>query len=474
MTFLRLLVICLTLLLAGCAIQNANQSANRNTHLAVDTSRTLDLTDPPQDIWDRIRRGFAIPNLNDPLVDQWTNYYASHPEAVWRMSERAKRYLYFVVDELEQRHMPTELALLPFVESAYDPQALSRSQASGLWQFLPSTGEHFNLKQDYWQDQRRDPIASTRAALDYLAYLYDFQGDWYLALASYNWGEGSVKRAIDRNTDAGEPTDYQSLKLPSETRNYVPKLQAIKNIIANPARFGMKLPEISNTPYFTTVRKMRPMEVETVAKLAQMPVEEFKALNAGLNHSLIVPTVTPTIVLPANRVDIFMTNFEANKQELAWKPYQSEAKEPLAEIARKHGITLTKLRNINGLSKNQVIAENQLLWVPASQGETGLMLASANLDTDDTNEANDAGAPPAAARKVRKVVVPASSPSAKVVVRRRAPNIRTHTVKAGDTLYALAKRYNTSVAELRRLNNLRGNQLSLGSRLRIPGTDVRG
>ncbi|HBT32059.1 MAG TPA: lytic transglycosylase, partial [Pusillimonas sp.] len=218
MNFLRLFVLVLATLVAGCATQNTKKDAGRNPYAAVDTSHTIDLTHPAQNIWDRIRRGFAIPNLNDPLVDEWTQYYASHPEAMYRMSERAKRYLYFVLDELERNQLPTELALLPFVESAYDPQALSRSRASGLWQFIPSTGRYFNLEQNASLDQRRDPIASTRAAVEYLAYLYDFQGDWYLALASYNWGEGSVKRAIARNEDAGKPTDYLSLKLPDETR----------------------------------------------------------------------------------------------------------------------------------------------------------------------------------------------------------------------------------------------------------------
>ena len=423
MNFLRLFVLLLVTLVAGCATQNANKDAGRNPYAAVDTSRTIDLTHPAHDIWDRIRRGFAIPNLQDPLVDEWTQYYASHPESMYRMSERAKRYLYFVLDELERNQLPTELALLPFVESAYDPQALSRSRASGLWQFIPSTGRHFNLKQDASLDQRRDPIASTRAAVEYLSYLYDFQGDWYLALASYNWGEGSVKRAMERNEDAGMPTDYLSLKLPDETRNYVPKLQAIKNIIADPKRYGVKLPPVSNTPYFTAIRKTHPLEVAVAAKLAEIPIEEFKALNAAVNHPVMTPEIVPTILLPANRVDIFKANLE------------------------------TYLKGKNG---------------PGSGSEPGLHLVA--MELDPTSATTSANATTAAPTRLRT----RTSATTRDIIVRRGPNLRTHIVRKGDTLYDLARRYSTSVGELRRLNNLKNTHLKLGQRLRVPGTDVQG
>src|SRR5690606_37104749 len=209
----------MAVLLAGCAATKSpsHDHATRSKYLAAQTSHnTVDLTKPPKDMWDRVRRGFAIPNLEGELTDYWTNYYASHPEAIQRMSQRAGKFLYYIVDELDKRGLPSELALLPFVESAYNPTALSRAKASGLWQFIPSTGRHFNLRQDAWLDLRRDPIASTQAALDYLSYLYDFQGDWYLALASYNWGEGAVKRARDRNTEAGLDADYASIRMPDE------------------------------------------------------------------------------------------------------------------------------------------------------------------------------------------------------------------------------------------------------------------
>lgn len=410
----RLFTLLLVVLLAGCAHQGTQRS-DRSPYAAVDTSRTIDLTNPPADIWDRVRRGFAIPNLNDPLVDHWTNYYASHPQSVYRMSERAKRYIYFIVDELERRGMPTELALLPFVESAYNPEAYSRAKASGLWQFIPSTGLHFNLKQDNWRDERRDPVASTHAALEYLTYLYEFQGDWYLALASYNWGEGSVRRAIEKAEAAGDGTDYLSLKMPDETRNYVPKLQAIKNIIADPKKYGMTLPPVGNTPYFTAVRKTQTMAVEDVARLAEMPLEEFKALNASFHRSIIVADDAPEILLPTHRVDIFKANLEAYKnQQLT--------------TASEGGVQLASLDTTGGAALPMPAPINRL---------------------------------PSAGKPANKTV-------------KRGPSARTHTVKKGETLYTLAKRYNTSVQELRRLNNLKSNNLGLGTRLRVPGTNVRG
>ena len=458
--FLRIFTLLLVAILAGCAHQGSVQQSGQDPYVAVDTSRTIDLTNPPADIWDRIRRGFAIPNLNDPLVDHWTNYYASHPQSVYRMSERAKRYLYFIVDELERRGMPTELALLPFVESAYNPEAYSRAKASGLWQFIPSTGLHYNLKQDQLQDQRRDPIASTHAALEYLNYLYEFQGDWYLALASYNWGEGSVKRAIERAEDAGDGTDYLSLKMPDETRNYVPKLQAIKNIITNPRRYGMNLPHVGNTPYFTSIRKTHTMAVEDVAKLAEIPVEEFKALNASFNQDIIVADNSPVILLPANRVDIFKANLEAHKHKLdTWKPYNPGKGEALSAIAQKHNISLARLRDINGLDDRDTRANGQVLWVPATTG-TGLQIAAGSTSV--------AGLPPVGTPvpRARRQVGPDVSS-------RNTSALSTHTVRKGDTLFSLARRYNTSVNELRRLNNLKGNSLDQGKRLKVPGKGRR-
>ncbi|MBP6019730.1 MAG: transglycosylase SLT domain-containing protein [Burkholderiaceae bacterium] len=461
MKCLRLFMLLIVAALAGCATSTPDSpyASGKKFYSAAETSRTVDLTSAPHDMWDRIRRGFAIPNLDSEITEQWTNYYASHPQSMLLMSQRAGKYLYYIVDELDRRGLPTELALLPFVESAYKPDALSHAKASGLWQFIPSTGKHYNLKQDWWHDQRRDPIASTNAALDYLSYLYEFQGDWYLALASYNWGEGSVKRAIEKNLTAGLLGDYQSLKMPDETRNYVPKLQAIKNIIANPKKYGLTLPDVSNTPYFTTVQKNENIDIEIAAQLAEISVEEFKSLNAVHNRPVIRPQDDIPLLLPTNRVDIFNANLQAYKGQLSsWQTYQSKSGESYTAIAKMHGITLGQLRAINGLGKKQTRAVAQTLLVPASGKQTGLQLASMEVSTPKA---------PVAKTTTRRS-------KGDVAVLQRQPVVRTHTIKQGETLFALAKRYNTSVDELRKLNNLKGNTLAKGKKLRVPGTGIRG
>jgi len=215
----------------------------------------------PTDLWDRIRRGFAMPNLDNDLVRDREQWYASRPDYMQRMTERSRKYLFHIVEELERRGMPTELALLPYVESAFNPLAVSSAKAVGMWQFMPATGDYFELKQNAFRDDRRDVLASTRAALDYLQKLYNMFGDWQLALAAYNWGEGNVSRAIARNQKAGLPTGYNDLTMPPETRLYVPKLQAVKNIVANPRLFATELPLIENHPYFDTIDISRDIDV---------------------------------------------------------------------------------------------------------------------------------------------------------------------------------------------------------------------
>ncbi|VFR37483.1 Membrane-bound lytic murein transglycosylase D precursor [plant metagenome] len=457
-------------LLAGCAGTPGNRSgqpteattsvqplpgqarATRDRHVAVDTSRTVDLTRPAADAWDRIRRGFAVPNMDTELTRQWTDYYAAHPEAVQRMASRAGKYLYYIVDEINRRGLPTELALLPFVESAYNPGAYSRAQAAGLWQFIPSTGTHFKLTQDWWRDQRRDPIASTNAALDYLEYLFEMQGDWYLALASYNWGEGSVRRAMDKNAAISMPTDYLSLTMPDETRNYVPKLQAIKNIVANPQKYAVVLPPVENIPYFATVKKTRDIDIEVAARLAEMPLEEFQALNPSFNRPIILGRHEATLLLPRDKLEVFNTNLSNYKGSLSsWKVYDAKRGESVAAIAKRHGITESRLRDVNDIPRRtRTVSRNQTLLVPGKA-------------SGDVQLASLQGGPSSA--------VP-TPPAARGP--RATPNVRTHTVRSGDTLFALARRYGTSVDALRALNNLKGNTLKVGSRLRVPGTGVRG
>ena len=330
--------------LAGCTgIQQASgplEGVGLARYKSPQTFPTVDLVVPASDVWKQIRRGFAIPDLYSEEVDTWTQFYASRPQMVNTIMQRSAKYLYYVVDEINRRGLPTELALLPFVESGWDPSALSSAQAAGLWQFIPSTGRHFKLRQDEWLDERRDPIASTEAALEYLEYLFNFQGDWHLALASYNWGEGAVRRARERNAGLGLNTDYLSLKMPSETRNYVPKLQAIKNIVANPQRYGVVLPAVENQPYFVAVPKSQDIDVTLAARLANIPLDEFQALNPGFKRGIISAREKRQILLPVGQVDVFLANLDAYDGPLVTIPAIA-----VAEAAPARTAVSTRARN---------------------------------------------------------------------------------------------------------------------------------
>jgi membrane-bound lytic murein transglycosylase D len=269
----------------------------------------VDLAVHPNDLWQRIRQGFRMPDLDNALVRRRTREYAAAHQDLQRIFERSRIYLYHIVEEIENRGMPTELALLPIVESGFNPMAHSPAQASGIWQFVPGTGKMFALKQNAYYDGRRDIVDSTDAALDYLTKLYKRYGDWHLALASYNWGEHAVARAVAANRKAGRRTDYWSLRMPRETRNYVPKLQALKNIISQPAKYGIELTPIPNERYFTTVLTGRPeLDVALAARLAEMPVREFKALNPGFSRPLMRAPKGARIVLPSDKVGVFHEN----------------------------------------------------------------------------------------------------------------------------------------------------------------------
>ncbi len=444
----QLLIIAAIAILAGCA--GPQTQTGDTVNRATDTSSTLDLTRTTPDLWEHMRRGFAIPNIDTELSRKWTDYYASHPESLMLMTRRASKYLYHVIDELNERGLPTELALLPFVESAYDPAALSRSSASGLWQFLPSTGRYYNLEQDWWKDERRDPIASTAAALDYLDYLYEFQGDWHLALASYNMGEGAVQRAMKENENKDKPTDYLSLDLSEETRNYVPRLQAFKNIIADPDRYGLNLPAIVNTPYFTHIQGEQDIDIEVAAHLAEMPLEEFTALNAGHNQPVILADQGTTFLLPADKVDTFQSNLKKYRGRLtSWQRHERKQGETDEQIARQYDISVAELREMNQLAQGET---KDTLIVPGIHASEGLELVTLNTDS-----------PAVLATRVTSKAQSSSQPD-----QASADTTTVHTVRPGDTLYGLARQYNTTVARLRKLNQLQTNNLSPGKPLRVP------
>jgi membrane-bound lytic murein transglycosylase D len=331
-------------------------------------SRQVAPAEPPKELWDRIRRGFAMPDLQGELVTDREQWYSSRPEYIQRMTGRSSKYLFHIVEELERRQMPTELALLPFIESAFNPQAVSSAKAAGMWQFMPATGKDFSLKQNIFRDDRRDVLASTRAALDYLQRLHGMFGDWHLALAAYNWGEGSVGRAIAKNQKLGLGTSYSELSMPAETRQYVPKLQAVKNIVANPQAYNTELPLIENHPYFQQVQITRDIDVVLAARLADVKIEDFKALNPSAHRPVILAAGTPQILLPWDNATVFQRNFEAHGkgQYASWTAWTAPSTMNPAEAARRTGMTEAELRSINNIPPRMLIKTGSTLLVPRS------------------------------------------------------------------------------------------------------------
>jgi len=393
----------------------------------------IDRTAPLDDLWQRIRHGFAMPDLDSALVREKTRYYAARPEYLQRIFDRSRLYLYHIVEEIEKRGLPTELALLPMIESAFNPMAYSRSHASGLWQFIPGTGRRYDLKQNWWYDGRRDIVDSTNAALDYLTAIYEMHGDWHLALASYNWGENAVKRAIAKNRKAKKPTDYLSLRMPRETAQYVPKLQAIKNIIANPQAYGINLDPIPNEAYFAVITETPDMDVQLAAALAEMPVEEFIALNPGFSRPLIRSSVATRIVLPADKVDVFHDNLAKHDEKslVSWEVYRPKAGESLVAIAKKYHVSVDDLKRVNGIH-------------PRSSKMPQVLVVPMNGDAK------------ASARALPIMYAPP------IPVQSAVRGV--HTVRRGDTLSGIAMRYRVRVSDLKRWNNL-GAHLQIGQKI---------
>ncbi len=389
-------------------------------------SKGVHALSPPLDLWDRIRRGFAMPDLHNELVNERELWYSSRPDYVARMTERGNKYLFYIVEELERRNMPSELALLPFIESAFNPQAVSSAKAAGMWQFMPATGRDFDLKQNMFRDDRRDVIESTRAALDYMQRLYGMFGDWHLALAAYNWGEGSVQRAIKKAKLAGTGTAYTDLTMPMETRMYVPKLQAVKNIVANPDSFRVNLPDVGNHPYFQTVDIRRDIDVALAAKLAEVPLEDFKALNPSLSKPVLLASGTPQVLLPWDNAERFQANMEAyTGGRLAnWTAWVAPGTLKPADAARRVGMTEDELRSVNKIPPRMLI----------KAGSTLLVRRSAGFDTDVSEHVADNGQ---------------LSLAPEVVLRQTA-------IKAGklDTVASLAKRFRVSPQSLAEWNNV--------------------
>lgn len=380
------------------------------------------------DLWDRVRQGFALTEINGNLVRHHEQWYANRPDYVQRMTERGARYLFHIVEEVDKRGMPTELALLPFIESAFNPQATSSAQASGMWQFMPATGRHFELAQNVFRDDRRNVLESTRAALDYLQQLHSQFGDWHLALAAYNWGEGNVRRAIARNQKLRKPTGYASLRMPNETRHYVPKLQAVKNIVARPEAFAITLPELSNHPYFLTVPIERDIDVDLAASLAGLDLEAFHQLNPQLNKPVILAAGTPQILLPYDNANVFVRNLGTHKGPFAtWTAWVAPVTLKPADVAKRVGMSEAQLREVNHIPPRMLVRAGSTLLVPRDEERHTADVSERIADTATMSLAPDA-------------------PSARRVVLKAG--------KRGDSVAAVARRYRVSAIEVAQWNQV--------------------
>ncbi len=371
------------------------------------------------DLWPRIRGGFAMGDLNSKLIAHHEKWYVDHPEYFARMTDRARLYLFYITEEVEHRGMPSEIALLPMIESAFNPGAYSRSRASGIWQFMPSTGKKFGMQQNWWYDGRRDVINATNGALDYLQKLHDMFGAWDLALAAYNCGEGAVQRAQAHNRKHHLPTNYASLKLLKETRNYVPKLLAIKNIIADPARFSLALQAIPNEPYFASIATPKHIDVKLAAQFADITEEEFVALNPAHNRPVILQGSNDLILLPIDRMETFRANLESYAKPLvSWQSYQPKKGDRLDQLAPRFGLSVENLKSVNGITAHGNISTGQTLLVPLNGEASASEFEAFNMQ-----------------------LVPTDSRSG-----------TKHRVRSGETLGGLARRYHVSIAQLKQWN----------------------
>lgn len=403
-------------------------------------STVSEAPEPPVDLMERLRSGFRLNIPEHPRIDTQIRWFAANNDYLDRVQERAAPYLYFILEEAEQRGVPTELALLPIVESGFQPFAYSPGRAAGLWQFIPSTGKHFGLQQNWWYDGRRDVVAATRAAFDYLSNLADrFDGDWELALAGYNAGAGTVQRAIKRNQRKGKPTDFWSLELPDETMRYVPKLLAVTKVMANPQEYGITLTEIANRPYFETIDIDSQLDLALAADMADISIEELYQLNPGFNRWATAPEGPHRLSIPVEQAERFSEALAALDPEkrLRWSRYKIHPGDNLGGIAKKHNTTVALLRQVNKLKGNNIRAGRHLL-IPVS------------------------------AKSLDHYTHTADARLAKTRARQRQGTRLTHQVVSGDTLWDIAQRYGVNHRALARWNGMApGDTLRLGQKLVI-------
>ena len=471
------------------------------------TNITEPAAKPVQDIWPRIRTGFQLPDdIQHKALKTEVKWFAKHPEYMQRVMTRAEPFLYYIVEEAEKRNLPTELALLPIVESAYQPFAYSHGRAAGIWQFIPSTGKYYGLKQNWWYDGRRDIYASTQAALNYLEKLNkQFKGDWMLALASYNSGSGTVRRAIRKNQRLNKPTDFWNLKLPKETQAYVPKLLALKEIILNPEKYSISLRPIADSPGFKQVKTKAQLDLALAAELAEIDLETLYNFNPAFNRWATDPDGPHSLILPIESAEKFEANYAVLPVEkhLRWSRHKIKPGETLSHIALKYNTSVKHLKKVNDIRSNG-IREGKYLIIPLSSKNKSSYALSSSQRLKSTQNKKRGGSKTRVnhivqngesfweiakkynvnmhklakwngmaikdpLRKGQKLVV--WTKGSKTAVKSHNPNstVRSihYTVRNGDSLSRIASRYHVSVNDLHRWNTIKGKYLKPGQRLKL-------
>ena len=409
----------------------------QSTSEARTSPREILIQEKPENIWKVVNKGYGIPDPKKKwakkVVKKYERWYSEHPVYTYRMFERTKRYIYYVVQEVKKRNMPMEIALLPIIESAYNPIARSNMKAVGLWQFIPSTGKNYGLKQNWWKDERSNVILSTNASLNYLEKLYKQFGTWELALAGYNAGEGKVAREIKKNKRRKRPTDYYTISLPRETDEYVSKLIAMKHIIQNPSKFNVDVPYIPNAPYFEEVTLTEQMDIDLILKLADISSEEFELLNAHHKRPLIPKEQEPTIILlPKYKIETYNKNLAEHNEPLSnWVLYKPKRKESIMKVAKIFDINLSTFKRINSLNGRVTFRKNSTVLIPKSNALKSKYTLKGTGDYNYTS-------------------------------------VGTHHVSKGDTLGGIARKYKVSIEDLKEFNELDSHIIIIGTTIDIP------